>query len=409
MKFDLIVIGAGPGGLMAAIECAAAGLKVMVLEKNDQPGKKLLATGGGQCNLTHDMSLDPFSENYHEKSRYVRKVLYHFPPDALRKYFESLGVALEVTAQGKVFPRSKKASEVLEALLKALKAHHGVIAGKAAVEKIMRTKSGFSVETASETYECRAVLLATGGKSYPSLGSSGDGYALAQSLGHTIEPVRPALAPVKTVETMLTDLAGISIQEAWISLWRKNRKVKEYQGDLLFTHEGLSGPVILNNSRDFMAKDIIKLNFARFTDEESFTKGLMAHLNAYGKYTIRKTLDYYDVPRRAMDKILEVAGIPLELKCAELTKAHRNALVKALTGLPLTLKEVGGFDDAMVTAGGITTVEVTPGTMESRIVPGLFFAGEILDVDGVTGGFNLQFAFSSGFAAALGIIKTLKE
>lgn len=409
MKFDLIVVGAGPGGLLAAIESAAAGLKVMVLEKNDQPGKKLLATGGGQCNLTHDLPLDSFAENYYEKSRYVRKVLYHFPPDALRAYFESLGVALEVTPQGKVFPRSKKASEVLEALLKALKSHQGVLAGKAAVEKIQRTKTGFTVITASETYECRAVLLATGGKSYPSLGSSGDGYTLAHSLGHTIEPVRPALAPVKTVETLLSDLAGISIHEAWISLWRKNKKVKEYQGDLLFTHEGLSGPVILNNSRDFMPKDIIRLNFARFTDEESFTKGLMAHLNAYGKYTIRKTLDYYDVPRRAMDKILEVAGIPLEMKCAELTKAHRNALVKALTGLPVTLKEVGGFEDAMVTAGGVSTVEVTPGTMESRLVPGLFFAGEIMDVDGITGGFNLQFAFSSGYAAALGIIKALKE
>ncbi len=409
MKFDLIVIGAGPGGLMAAIQCAAAGLKVMVLEKNDQPGKKLLATGGGQCNLTHDMPLDNFSEKYHEKSRYVRKVLYRFPPEALRAYFESLGVALEVTAQGKVFPRSKKASEVLEALLKALKTHHGVLAGKAAVEKVVRTKEGFAVTTASETYECRTVLIATGGKSYPSLGSSGDGYVLAQSLGHTIETIRPSLAPVKAVETTLGDLAGIAIPDAWISLWRKNKKVKEYQGDLLFTHEGLSGPVILNNSRDFLPKDVIKLNFARFTDEESFTKGLMAHINAYGKYTIRKTLDYYDVPRRVMDKILEVAGIPLEIKCAELTKAHRTALVKALTGLPVNLKEIGGYEDAMVTAGGVSTVEVTPGTMESRIVPGLFFAGEVLDVDGITGGFNLQFAFSSGYGAALGIIKKIQE
>ncbi len=408
MSFDLIVIGAGPGGLMAAIECAAAGLKVMVLEKNEQPGKKLLATGGGQCNLTHELPLDAFAENYHEKSRYVRKVLYHFPPDALRSYFETLGVALEVTPQGKVFPRSKKASEVLEALLRKLKASHGVVTVKAAVEKVLKTSDGFSVETAKETYASRCVLLATGGKSYPSLGTSGDGYALAQGLGHTIELVRPSLAPVKTEEDSLTDLAGISIQEAWISLWRKNKKVKAYQGDLLITHEGLSGPVILNNSRDFLPKDIIKINFVRFSDEEGFSKGLAAHLNAYGKYSVRKTLDYYDVPRRVMDRILEISGIPLEIKSAELTRPHRAALAKTLLSFSLTLKEVGGFDDAMATAGGVATGEVNPNTMESRVVPKLFFAGELLDVDGVTGGFNLQFAFSSGYTAAQGIQKALK-
>ncbi len=408
MNFDLIVIGAGPGGLLAAIECAAAGLKVMVLEKNEQPGKKLLATGGGQCNLTHDMPLDLFSENYHEKSRYVRKVLYHFPPETLRTYFEALGVELEVTPQGKVFPRSKKASDVLEALMKRLKSNHGLITNKAAVDRILRIKDGYSVTAAMQTHTSRAVLISTGGKSYPSLGTSGDGYALAQSLGHTIEPIRPSLAPVKSVETSFSDLAGVSIPDAWISLWRKNRKVKDYQGDLLFTHEGLSGPVILNNSRDFMPKDIIKLNFVRFTDEEAFTKGLVAHLNAYGKYTIRKALDYYDIPRRVMDRILEISGIPLDIKSAELNRPHRNALVKALVGYPVTLKEVGGFEDAMATAGGIATGEVNPGTMESRINPGLFFAGEVMDVDGVTGGFNLQFAFSSGYTAAQGIIKELK-
>lgn len=409
MIFDLIVIGAGPGGLTAAIECAAAGLKVMVLEKNDQPGKKLLATGGGQCNLTNQLPLDKFVENYHEKSRYARKVLYHFQPDALRSYFEDAGVPLEVTPAGKVFPRSKKASDVLDVLLKKLKANNGVIVGKAAVEKVLRTKEGFTVETATETYTCRTVVLATGGKSYPSLGSSGDGYAIAESLGHSIEPVRPSLAPVKTVEKTMADLAGISIQEAWISIWRKNKKVKEYIGDLLFTHEGLSGPVILNNSRDFMAKDVIKINVVRFNDKEGFSKGLAAHLHAYGKYTVRKTLDYYDVPRRVMDKVIELSGIPLEIKSAELTKPHRDALAKVLANLTLTIKEVGGFNDAMATAGGVETTEVNPNTMQSRLVPGLYFAGEIMDVDGETGGFNLQFAFSSGFTAAKGIIKALKK
>lgn len=405
--YDLIVIGAGPGGLIAAAECAAAGLRVAVLEKNDQPGKKLLATGSGQCNLTHDLPLEQFSENYHEKTRYVRKVLYQFQPETLCNYFEDLGVVLEVTRQGKVFPKSRKASEILEALLKRLNAHGGAVIGKAAVTALRREADHFVAETAGGPYTARRVLLATGGRSYPALGTSGDGYGLAEALGHHVVPVRPALASVKTVETSLADLAGISIQQAWVSQWRQNRKLKEYVGDLLFTHEGLSGPVILNNSREFMAGDVLRINLARAADEMSFTRGMGEHLNAYGKYTARKALDYYDIPRRVMERLLELSGIPLEMKCAEMTRAHRSALLKGLIALPLTLKEVGGYENAMVTAGGVATEEVRPGTMESRLVPGLHFAGEVLDVDGETGGFNLQFAFSSGFAAAQAVIAAL--
>lgn len=406
---DLIVIGAGPGGLIAAAECAAAGLDVEVLEKNDQPGKKLLATGGGQCNLTHVMPLEQFSENYHERSRYVRKVLFQFQPDALCDYFEERDVQLEVTPQGKVFPKSRRASDILAVLLDGLQTHGGHLTGRAAVTALKREDSHFLIETADgESRTARHVLLATGGKSYPTLGTSGDGYALAEALGHRIVPVRPALASVKTVETALADLSGISIQSAWVSLWRQNRKVKEYTGDLLITHEGLSGPVILNNSRDFAAGDVLRINLARAADEMTFTRGLSEHLNAYGKYTVKKALDYYDIPRRVLDRVLELSGIGLEMKSAELTRNHRGALLKALLGLPLTVKEVGGYDNAMVTAGGIAVEDVRPGTMESRLIPGLYFAGEVLDVDGVTGGFNLQFAFSSGFAAAKAIIATAR-
>lgn len=407
MMFDLIVVGAGPGGLIAAGECAEAGLKVMILEKNDQPGKKLLATGSGQCNLTHDMPLDAFCSNYHEKQRYVRKVLYHFKPDMLRAYFENLGVALDVTPQGKVFPRSRKASEVLAALTGKAERGHAEIVTKHTVDRILKLEDGFSVEAGGTSYQAKAVLLATGGKSYPSLGTSGDGYALAKSLGHAIVPLRPSLAPVTTVEDALRDLSGITLQNAWITQWRNNRKVKEYKGDLLFTHEGLSGPVILNNSRDFMPGDVLCLNFARYDETSSPAAGLAAHLNAYGKYTVRKALDYIDVPRRVIDRILEISGIGLELRCAEMTKVQRAALVKTLTGLPLTLHEVGGYDRAMATAGGVATDEVNSTTMESKLVPGLYFAGEIMDVDGVTGGFNLQFAFSSGYTAAQSMIRVL--
>lgn len=404
MIYDLVVIGAGPGGLMAAAECAEAGLSVLVLEKNDKPGRKLLSTGGGQCNLTNAMEFDQFCKNYHEKSKYAQKVISRFKPDDLCNYFEDLGVPLEVNGQGKVFPSSKKASDIVNALVAKVEGHNGIIELKSAVTRIEKKEAIFEVQTATKTYACSNVILATGGKSYPSLGTSGDGYALASHLGHSLSAPRPALAPVKTVERNGAELSGVSIANAWVSQWRSNRKLRDYTGDLLFTHEGLSGPVIMNNSRSFEAGDVLKVNFVRASDEVSFIKGMTAHLNAYGKYGVKKSLDYYDIPRRVMDMILEHSGIAPEKRCAEIAKEYRAALFKNLSGMVFTIAEVGGYEDAMVTAGGIAVEEIKPATMESRILSGLYFAGEVVDVDGITGGYNLQFAFSSGYNAAKSII-----
>lgn len=407
MMYDLIVIGAGPGGLIGAAECSKQGFRVLVLEKNDQLGKKLLATGGGQCNITHDLPIDDFCEHYHEKGRYVRKVINKFQPSELMDYFEDLGVALEKKSNGKVFPKSKKASDVLGAMLNQLKKNRVEIRNKETVKSVTSKEGVFQVQTAETVYRAKNVLLATGGKSYPSLGTSGDGYFLAERLGHSVENVRPALAPVYIIEDTFSDLAGISLRNASVTVWRKNKKIDQISGDLLFTHNGLSGPVILNASRAFREKDQIKINFVKFNNEEAFSKGLGEHLKAYGKYTVIKSLDYYDIPKRVLEKILELSKVPLQLRCAELTKQQRAALVKNMLGLSVTINQVGSFEEAMVTAGGVVTAEVNATTMESRLIPGLYFAGEIMDVDGITGGFNLQFAFSSGYIAGRSILDQL--
>jgi len=400
MDYDVIVIGAGPGGLMAASECSRSGRTVLVLEKNEKPGKKLLTSGGGQCNLTNRLPAEQFAVNYYEKSKFVRKILHGFSPDDLINRFESWGVPLEELPNGKVFPKSKKAADVLQVLISQATSQGAVIRTLEAVTALHHKDGVFSVKTNQNTYRSQSVVLATGGKSYPALGSSGDGYPWARALGHTISPPRPALAAVHVSEFPLADLAGVTLRDARVSLWRKNRKIGEYGGDLLITHDGLSGPVILNNSRYFDSKDVLKLNLVKFNSEEDFAKGFADHLQSNGKYMIRKVVDLYDVPRRLLEKILELSGIPMDQRCSEISKTQRSALAKLLVAFPLSIHEVGPFEQAMVTAGGVVTDEVNSSTMESKLVPSLFFVGEVLDVDGATGGYNLQFAFSSAVAVA---------
>lgn len=409
MAYQIIVIGAGPAGLMAAVECGRGGQSVLVLEKNEKVGKKLLASGSGQCNITNSIPQDQFAEQFHDKARFVRKALYSFGPEQLIRRFEEWGVPMDTVAGGKVFPKSRKATDVQKALLKQASAAGVEIRTKEAVLSVEKSGADFLVKTVSGSYSCNHLIIATGGQSYPSLGTSGDGYQWARSLGHNLVPPRPALAPVQIQESPLAELAGVSLRDARVTLWRKNRKLQEFQGDLLITHTGLSGPVILNNSRYIDAKDVLRLNLVKFGNEDAFYKGFTELLQSNGKYMVRKVLDIYDVPRRLLELILSLAEVPQDTRCAEVNKTQRNTLAKLLFAFPLTVYEVGPFEEAMVTAGGVSTLEVNSGTMESRLVPGLYFVGEVLDVDGVTGGYNIQFAFSSAVTAARNILKQQKE
>ena len=400
MTYDVIIIGAGPSGLMAAVEAARKGYTVLVLEKNDRPGKKLLVTGSGQCNLTNDLPIQEFSKHYHEKSKTVGKTIRQFPPEALIKWFETAGVPMETTLSGKVFPKSRKSSDVLQALLRQAEISAVKLICGTRVICIQHLEPGFTVTTTDQSFTGKQVLISTGGCSYPSLGTTGDGFELAASLGHRIILPRPSLAAVHISNYPMADLAGLTISPASLTLWRKEKKLADYTGDLLLTHGGLSGPVILNHSRDFQSSDVLTLNLAAPLNEEKFAALLLEKLNESGKRQVRTAMMNDMIPKRLIEKMISMAEIPGTLTCSQLSKEQRRRIVKLMTQMPFRINKVAGYDEAMATAGGIDTEEINAATMESQIVPGLFFAGEVIDVDGMTGGFNLQFAFSSGFAAA---------
>lgn len=315
---------------------------------------------------------------------------------------------MEVTDQGKVFPQSRRASDVLNALVRNIRNPGEQILCGITVTSITKRAEHFHVISENEKWLAHNVLISTGGKSYPSLGTTGDGYRLAEKLGHRVVPVRPALAALEISHFLLDGLAGISLENIPITLWRDGKKVDEYHGDLLVTHDGISGPVILNNARYFKPMDLITVNLTTHRQQETFQKSLQGQAEESGKKTVRSILKRESVPQRLLDRLLELAGIAPELTCGNLSREQRKEISKYLTALPLEVKGVKNFETAMVTAGGVATEEVSGARMSSTLVSGLYFAGEVLDVDGMTGGYNLQFAFSSGYAAVADVCKRAK-
>ena len=407
-RYRLVIIGGGPAGLMAGIEAAYMGMEVIVLEKNDRPGKKLLATGGGQCNLTHHLPVKKMMGYYHEKGHYAGKALRQYPPKTLMEWFEHVGVELETTQEGKVFPASRKAVDVLQALVSELNRLGIMLQCETTVLQVIRQDNVFKVVTNRQRIDAEYLLIATGGASYPSLGTTGDGYRLAERLGHRIKTPRPALAAAIIDSYSMAELAGITIKDAHLTHWRDGSKKSVLRDDLLITHEGLSGPVILNHSRNFMHGDILSLNFMAPMAPEQWSASLTNQASVAGKVRVGSLINRENLPRRLVDHILDKAEIGYGQTCAVLSREQRRRLVKMLTAYPFFIQQVKGFDDAMVTAGGVSTNEVNGSTMASRLIPDLYFAGEVLDVDGMTGGFNLQYAFSSGVAAARAICQVEK-
>jgi predicted Rossmann fold flavoprotein len=412
---EVVVVGGGPAGLFLAARLASAlgegaAPRVLLAEKGPRPGRKLLASGSGQCNITHAGPVDSFLGRYGGAGRFLRKALYAFSNADLEAWFLERGLAFVAEEDGKVFPSTRRAGDVLSLLLAECRRSGVAIRADCRVVAAARVEGGFSLEASSAggaaALRSRFLALATGGASYPATGSTGDGYAIAASLGHGLVPPRPSLSPVSIRGFALGELAGISFADAPFALRRSGKVAWRRRGDILITREGLSGPGILDASRELAAGDAIELDFSAL-GAERLAEVFAARVASAPRSLVRNALASSGLPSRLAEKLCALAGIEGDLPCSRLKKSGRDEVLRLATAFPVVIDRVAGFDRAMATAGGVPLDEVDPATMESRIAPGLYFSGELLDLDGDSGGFNMQAAFSTAAAAARAMAERL--
>jgi predicted Rossmann fold flavoprotein len=401
IKYDLIIIGAGPAGLFAAANLDNS-VKTLILEKNNSAGKKLLLSGSGKCNITHFGDLKEFLTKYGDNSNFIKHALYSFSNQDLIDYLKNNNIDLFVDTNEKVFPKSEKAGDILNVLLKTCNDNNINIVYNAEVKTIKRIENKFHIEVENKKYESHYLIIATGGKSYPSTGSNGDGYIFAEIFGHTIIEPKPALVPLKIKNYKYSMCTGITLKNRAIYLYRQNKKIKTYIGDVLFTHFGLSGPGILDFSRYIQKEDILKINIVD-SEPDTIKNEFVDQASKDGSISLKKFFKNYNVPENLIEEILLETVIAPNTKLSKVDKESRNKIIELFCNLPFEVEELGGFDTAMVTAGGVNLKEISSKSMESRIIPNLYFVGEVLNIDGDTGGFNLQAAFSTGYVAAKNI------
>jgi len=410
MKADLVIAGAGPAGLFAAIQAAEnnENKKIIILEKNSTAGKKLLISGSGQCNLTHSGDIGDFFDHYGENYNFLMGPLYSFDNQQLMLFFKDRGIEFRKARGGKIFPESNKALDILNALLKEAKNRGIKIIYNTEVEDVNYENELFEIKSSSQIYQSKYFLLAAGGKSFPKTGSTGDGFKIARNLGHNIIEPQPALAPVIIKDYQFKMLSGISLRNKTISLWRNGVLLKNWNDDLLLTHRGLSGPGIINYSHYMTKGDIIKIKLLKYSREE-LENNLLKKIEREGKLNLLNLLIKYPLAQRLIEKILEIANIDGSQNAAHLTKQERKKIIEIFSSLEFEIKSLADFTQSMVTKGGIELSEINPQTMESKIIENFFAAGEVLDIDGDTGGYNLQAAFSTAFAAGNELNKRLKS
>ncbi|MDD2620136.1 MAG: NAD(P)/FAD-dependent oxidoreductase [Syntrophomonadaceae bacterium] len=403
----VIVAGGGPAGMMAAAVAARQGANVDLLEKKDAVGKKLAITGKGRCNLTSAAENDRFMAGYACNGRFLFSALNDFSNHDLIEFFAAHGLQCKVERGQRVFPQSDQAMDVVNIL------HQNLISSGVKVKKNMPVKALYiehntikGIETEKGKLHSDAVIIATGGMSYPGTGSTGDGYRWAKAAGHHIINPRPGLVPLVTEESWVKELQGLSLKNVRVSSYRADgKKINEEFGEMLFTHFGVSGPIILSMSRDigeylFSAQHKVKLvlDLKPALDDQQLDQRLQRDLAKYARRQFKNALDEL-LPRKFIPVIINLSKIDPDKECHQVTRDERKKLLHLLKYFELSIVKTRPLAEAIVTAGGVDVKEVNPRTMESRLLKGLFFAGEILDVDGYTGGFNLQAAFSTGFVA----------
>lgn len=391
--FDVIIIGAGPAGLMTT--CKIKNKRVLLLEKNSNAGAKLLISGSGRCNFTHDGIIRDFITHYGAHGRFLKQALYKFDNTKTVAFFKDRGLDNYVDKNGKIFPISDNAQDVLSLLIDDCKKNNVEFFVHSSVLEIVKIENTFSVKIEDEIFKASIVVIATGGKSYPKTGSSGDGYRLAKSLNHNIIEPRPALTPLIFSNFAYAEISGVTLYNRIVYLFRNGKKINEYQGDIGFTHKGLSGPGILDFSRYFQLGDQLKINVCNL-NSDLFREQFISDCITHGKQALKNYLKSFDISESLILMILQKINIDSSTTLATISKNQRILIVENFTALSFDIQGIGGFNQAMVTTGGIDLAEVNPKSMESKLVKNLFFAGEVLDIDGDTGGYNIQAAFSTG-------------
>jgi predicted Rossmann fold flavoprotein len=417
----VIIVGGGPAGLMAAGQAASCGVETVLLEKMDQPGRKLRITGKGRCNLTNLAPIDKFITHFNPDGRFLYSAFSRFFTDDLLAFFEELGVETVTERGGRVFPTTNDAQAVVNALTRWCERQGVSIQARSKVENLLIDqdrvvgvlvspfpKGGLKKEAPSKSvtkeFISTSVIIATGGASYPGTGSTGDGYRMAESCGHTITPIRPALVPLETSGNIAARLRGLSLRNVNVSIIVDGQLESQAFGEMLFTHFGLSGPIILTLSRqvvDALAdhREVqVSIDLKPALDETKLDARLRRDFDSHGKRQYQTLLKGL-LPRKLIPVCIELTNIPPDKQAHQITSLERKRLLSWLKDFRFRITRPRPFSQAIITAGGVSTREIDPRSMASRLIKGLYFAGEILDLDANTGGYNLQSAFSTGWLA----------
>lgn len=398
------MIGGGAAGTLCATLAAGRGLDVVLLEPNRMLGRKLRITGKGRCNVTNDCDAREFISAIPGDGRFLQSAIHKFGTSDTKALFEGLGVALKTERGNRVFPESDRADDIADALTK-LARENGVRVLRERATRILTDEAGTvrAVASGGGEIECEAAVICTGGLSYPGTGSTGDGYRMARELGHTIRPCRPSLVPLESPDAWCREMQGFSLRNVELSAYEDEKLIYKALGEMLFTHFGVSGPLVLSASAHMRrfgeCRYRLSIDLKPGLDEKKLDARLLRDFEKYSNREFRNSLG--DLAGRAMIPVLvELSGIPGDTRTNSVTRQQRAALAQLLKHFPVSLSGPRPIAEAIVTSGGVATTEVNPRTMESKLVPGLYFAGEVLDLDAYTGGYNLQIAWSTAFVAA---------
>ncbi len=401
---DIIIIGGGAAGCMAALQAARLGKSVLVFEKNEKLGRKLRITGKGRCNVTNNSPSEEHMRNIPVNPRFMYSSFSLFSPEDTMALFEELGVALKTERGNRVFPVSDKADDIADAMAGEMKKLRVKVIHKRVTKLIINEGRCCGVRSGNEEYMANSVLIACGGKSYPNTGSTGDGYTLAESAGHTITELKPSLVPLTSPDKFCAEMMGLSLRNVTLTLYDREKPIYSELGEMLFTHFGLSGPLVLSASSHiremepnrYRLKIDLKPGLSPEQLDARIQRDFAENLNRDFINGIRKLL-----PAKLIPVAVRLSGISPEQKVNGITREQRHKFGELIKSFPVRISGFRPIDEAIITSGGVSVKEIDPRTMESKLLPGLFFAGEVIDIDAYTGGFNLQIAFSTAYSAAL--------